>query len=107
MSDSVSCTAVRQSHGTMVGENTMSMYGTRRMGSAVATAGAMAARCGGWAMAAYHVYSPGLERPIMPTLPLLPGSPAAHSTASYPSCSCSVHVQHAVRAPRPRTSCFT
>ncbi len=52
------------------------------MGSAVATTGAIAARCGGRAIAAYQVYSPGLERPIMPTFPLLPGSVPAHSTAS-------------------------
>ena len=60
----------------------MSMYGTSRIGSAVATTGAMAARWGGCAMAAYQVYSPGFERPIIPTLPLLPGRAAAHSTAS-------------------------
>jgi hypothetical protein len=47
MSDIVSFTPVRQSHGTIVGENTMSMYGTMRSGSAVATAGAIVARCGG------------------------------------------------------------
>jgi hypothetical protein len=33
-------------------------------------------------MAAYQAYRPGFERPIMPILPLEPGSLAAHSTAS-------------------------
>ena len=82
MSDCLSFTCVRQSQGTIVGEKTMSMYGTMRSGSAVATAGAIAARCGGAAIAAYHAYKPGFERPIMPTLPFECGSFPAHSTAS-------------------------
>ncbi len=56
-----------------------------RHGSPVAAEGAMAARCGGALTAAYHASRPSSEWPMSPTLPLAPGSFAAHSTASYPS----------------------
>src|SRR6185437_5838646 len=45
---------MRHVHATLIGETTMSSYGTMRHGSPVAADGAMAARCGGALTAAYH-----------------------------------------------------
>ena len=73
---------IRQAQSTLIGENTMSSYGTMRHGSPVAADGAIAARCGGALTAAYHASRPSSEWPISPTLPFAPGSLAAHSTAS-------------------------
>ena len=49
---------MRHAHATLIGENTMSSYGTMRHGSPVAADGAMAARCGGALTAAYHARRP-------------------------------------------------
>ncbi|SHX38565.1 Uncharacterised protein [Mycobacteroides abscessus subsp. abscessus] len=42
----------------------------------------MVVRCGGVVVAASHWVAPTYDEPYMPTLPVAPGSPAAHSTVS-------------------------
>ena len=65
---------MRHAHATLIGENTMSSYGTMRHGSPVAAEGAIAARCGGALTAAYQARRPSSEWPISPTRPFAPGS---------------------------------
>ena len=64
---------MRHAHATLIGENTMSSYGTMRHGSPVAADGAIAARCGGALTAAYQASRPSSEWPISPDTPVRAG----------------------------------
>ena len=76
---------MRHAHATLIGENTMSSYGTMRHGSPRRRR----RRDGGEVRRRTHRGVPGEPSFVgvadEPDLPFAPGSLAAHSTASYPS----------------------